>query len=206
MTNIFLLTIIILLFLIILIQIWIYRKNLKDDISLSNNISKEFIEKEKDLKKIYEELISVNGLLETYNKVIQDKSDELKVYKEASSNNKEKALFSSLIGILEFIEKFNRENKIQDEKTKNYLTAIQDKLDLALSASGLEKFEPDLYQNIMDVAGCSPNIFTKKTSDPKKVNLISKIIKPGYRILIKDDKFNYIKNAEVEIFELEKNE
>ena len=51
MTNIFLLTIIILLFLIILIQIWIYRKNLKDDISLSNNISKEFIEKEKDLKK-----------------------------------------------------------------------------------------------------------------------------------------------------------
>lgn len=206
MTNIFLLTIIILLFLIILIQIWIYRKNLKDDISLSNNISKEFIEKEKDLKKIYEELISVNGLLETYNKVIQDKSDELKVYKEASSNNKEKALFSSLIGILEFIEKFNRENKIQDEKTKNYLTAIQDKLDLALSASGLEKFEPDLHQNIMDVTGCSPNIFTKKTSDPKKVNLISKIIKPGYRILIKDDKFNYIKNAEVEIFELEKNE
>tara|TARA_B100002019_G_scaffold117206_2_gene100674 strand:+ start:4397 stop:5017 length:621 start_codon:yes stop_codon:yes gene_type:complete len=206
MTNIFLLTIIILLFLIILIQIWIYRKNLKDDISLSNNISKEFIEKEKDLKKIYEELISVNGLLETYNKVIQDKSDELKVYKEASSNNKEKALFSSLIGILEFVEKFNRENKIQDEKTKNYLTAIQDKLDLALSASGLEKFEPDLHQNIMDVTGCSPNIFTKKTSDPKKVNLISKIIKPGYRILIKDDKFNYIKNAEVEIFELEKNE
>ena len=204
MTNIFLLTIIILLFLIILIQIWIYRKNLKDDISLSNNISKEFIEKEKDLKKIYEELISVNGLLETYNKVIQDKSDELKVYKEASSNNKEKALFSSLIGILEFVEKFNRENKIQDEKTKNYLTAIQDKLDLALSASGLEKFEPDLHQNIMDVTGCSPNIFTKKTSDPKKVNLISKIIKPGYRILIKDDKFNYIKNAEVEIFELEK--
>ena len=191
---------------IILIQIWIYRKNLKDDISLSNNISNEFIEKEKDLNKIYQELISVNGLLETYNKVIQDKSDELKVYKEASSNNKEKALFSSLIGILEFIEKFNRENKIQDEKTKNYLTAIQDKLDLALSASGLEKFEPDLYQNIMDITGCSPNIFTKKTSDPQKVNLISKIIKPGYRILIKDDKFNYIKNAEVEIFELEKNE
>ena len=47
----------------------------------------------------------------------------------------------------------------------------------------------------MDITGCSPNIFTKKTSDPKKVNLISKIIKPGYQILIKDDKFNYIKNA-----------
>ena len=33
---------------------------------------------------------------------------------------------------------------------------------------------------------------------------ISSVIKPGYRILIRDDKFNYIKNAEVEIFELEK--
>ena len=45
---------------------------------------------------------------------------------------------------------------------------------------------------------------TKKTSDSDKVNLISSVLKPGYRILIRDDKFNYIKNAEVEIFELEK--
>ena len=36
------------------------------------------------------------------------------------------------------------------------------------------------------------------------INLIFSVIKPGYRILIRDDKFNYIKNAEVEIFELEK--
>jgi hypothetical protein len=44
----------------------------------------------------------------------------------------------------------------------------------------------------------------KKTTDSDKINLISSVIKPGYRILIRDDKFNYIKNAEVEIFELEK--
>ena len=56
----------------------------------------------------------------------------------------------------------------------------------------------------MDTIGCTPIKNTKKTTDSDKVNLISSVIKPGYRILIRDDKFNYIKNAEVEIFELEK--
>ena len=56
----------------------------------------------------------------------------------------------------------------------------------------------------MDLSGCTPVMNTKKTTDPNKVNLISKVIKPGYRVLINDDKFNYIKNAEVEVFELEK--
>ena len=55
----------------------------------------------------------------------------------------------------------------------------------------------------MEVSGCTPSRNTKKTNSINKVNLISKILKPGYRILIKDDKFLYVKNAEVEIFELE---
>ena len=91
-----------------------------------------------------------------------------------------------------------------DEKTKNYLIAIQDKLEIALSSTGIEKFEPNLNENIMEVIGCTPSKITKKTTDSNKINLISSVIKPGYRILIRDDKFNYIKNAEVEIFELEK--
>ena len=94
-------------------------------------------------------------------------------------------------------------NKNLDEKTKNYLVAIQDKLEIAISSTGIEKFEPNINDNIMDVIGCTPSSNTIKTNDSSKVNLISRVLKPGYRILIKDDKFNYIKNAEVEIFELE---
>ncbi len=122
---------------------------------------------------------------------------------EASNNNKQKGLFSSLIEIIDFVEKFNLENKNLDEKTKNYLIAIQDKLEITLSSTGIEKFEPNLNDNIMEVSGCTPSRNTKKTNSINKVNLISKILKPGYRILIKDDKFLYVKNAEVEIFELE---
>ena len=91
-----------------------------------------------------------------------------------------------------------------DEKTKNYLIAIQDKIEITLSSIGIEKFKPQLDKNIMDLAGCTPSRNTAKTSNVNKVNHISKVLKPGYRILIKDDKFDYIKNAEVEIFELEK--
>ena len=94
-------------------------------------------------------------------------------------------------------------NKNLDEKTKNYLVAIQDKLEIAISSTGIEKFEPNINDNIMDVIGCTPSSNTIKTNDSSKVNLTSRVLKPGYRILIKDDKFNYIKNAEVEIFELE---
>ena len=151
-----------------------------------------------------EDINSVNGLLQTYNKIITEKTAELEHYKNASLDSKQKGLFSSLISISEFIEKFNEDNLSLDEKTKNYLIAIQDKLEIALSSSGIEKFEPNLNENIMEVIGCTPSKITKKTTDSNKINLISSVIKPGYRILIRDDKFNYIKNAEVEIFELEK--
>jgi molecular chaperone GrpE (heat shock protein) len=151
-----------------------------------------------------EDINSVNGLLQTYNKIITEKTAELEHYKNANIDSKQKGLFSSLISISDFIEKFNKDNPSLDEKTKNYLIAIQDKLEIALSSSGIEKFEPNLNENIMEVIGCTPCKITKKTTDSNKINLISSVIKPGYRILIRDDKFNYIKNAEVEIFELEK--
>ena len=166
-------------------------------------LAKEIESLDKQLKDLQEQISSNNNLLETYNKVITNKSEELESYKEASTNTKQKGLFTSLIGIIDFIEKFNLDNNNLDEKTKNYLIAIQDKLEIALSSTGIEKFEPNLNDNIMEVMGCTPSRKTQKTNNKNKVNLISRVLKPGYRILIKDDKFNYIKNAEVEIFELE---
>ena len=189
---------------IIIVQFWIYRNSKKDFDDLFDGLEEEFKDNEQRMKKMDEDLNSVNGLLQTYNKIITEKTAELEHYKNANIDSKQKGLFSSLINISDFIEKFNQDNPSLDEKTKNYLIAIQDKLEIALSSSGIEKFEPNLNENIMEVIGCTPSKNTKKTTDSNKVNLISSVIKPGYRILIRDDKFNYIKNAEVEVFELEK--
>lgn len=189
---------------IIIAQFWIFKKSNKDFEDLFDGLEEEFKDSEQRMKKMDEDINSVNGLLQTYNKIIIEKTAELEHYKNANIDSKQKGLFSSLISISEFIEKFNEDNLSLDEKTKNYLTAIQDKLEIALSSSGIEKFEPNLNENIMEVIGCTPSKITKKTTDSNKINLISSVIKPGYRILIRDDKFNYIKNAEVEIFELEK--
>ena len=189
---------------IIIAQFWIFKKSNKDFEDLFDGLEEEFKDSEQRMKKMDEDINSVNGLLQTYNKIITEKTAELEHYKNASIDSKQKGLFSSLISISEFIEKFNEDNLSLDEKTKNYLIAIQDKLEIALSSSGIEKFEPNLNENIMEVIGCTPSKITKKTTDSNKINLISSVIKPGYRILIRDDKFNYIKNAEVEIFELEK--
>jgi len=189
---------------IIITQFWIFKNSKKDFEDLFDGLEEEFKDSEQRMKKMDEDINSVNGLLQTYNKIITEKSAELEHYKNASLDSKQKGLFSSLINISEFIEKFNKDNSSLDEKTKNYLIAIQDKLEIALSSSGIEKFEPNLNENIMEVIGCTPSKITKKTTDSNKINLISSVIKPGYRILIRDDKFNYLKNAEVEIFELEK--
>ncbi len=188
---------------ILIVQLWFANKNRNENLDLSEDINREIESLDKELKEIKEQISSNNNLLETYNKVISNKSEELESYKEANTNTKQKGLFTSLIGIIDFIEKFNLDNNHLDEKTKNYLIAIQDKLEIAISSTGIEKFEPNLNDNIMEVTGCTPSRKTQKTNDASKVNLISRVLKPGYRILIKDDKFNYIKNAEVEIFELD---
>ena len=204
MNTTILISVLVFIVIILIVQLWFANKSRNENYDLSEDIYREIESLDKELKEIKEQTSSNNNLLETYNKVIADKSEELEHYKNASIDSKQKGLFSNLISISEFIEKFNEDNLSLDEKTKNYLTAIQDKLEIALSSSGIEKFEPNLNENIMEVIGCTPSKITKKTTDSNKINLISSVIKPGYRILIRDDKFNFIKNAEVEIFELEK--
>ena len=203
MDTIILISILVFLVVMLIVLLWFAKKNQNENYDLTEDINREIEALDKELKELNEKITSNNNLLDTYNKVITNKSEELETYKEASNNNKQKGLFSSLIEIIDFVEKFNLENKNLDEKTKNYLIAIQDKPEIALSSTGIEKFEPNLNDNIMEVMGCTPSRKTQKTNNKNKVNLISRVLKPGYRILIKDDKFNYIKNAEVEIFELE---
>ena len=171
--------------------------NLKEKIS---NLHKDF---GSGLETINENVLEISELLETYKKVVEEKNNELKKYKEGGDLQKQKNLFVSLIEILEFINEFKKNLNNLDEKTKNYVEAIYDKLEIILMNSGVEKFSPEINQNVLEFNGCSPSIETKKTKEKNKVNLISSVIKPGYRLQIKENDFIILKNSEVQVYELD---
>ena len=156
-----------------------------------------------NLEILNKNILGINDLLETYKKVIDEKNEELNKYKEGGELLKHKGLFMSLIDILDFINKFSSSSNNLDEKTKNYITAIHDKLDIVLTNSGVEKFTPEINKNLLETNGCSPSIETKKTKDKNKVNFISSVINPGYRLQTKKNEFIVLKNSEVKVYELE---
>ena len=178
---------------------WLRKNSIKivmemDDESKINTENLEVLDKH---------IIETKDLLETYNKVIDEKTAELNKYKDGGELAKQKGLFNSLIEIEEFIKKFSETSSNLDERTKNYITAIKDKLGIVLTNSGIEQFSPELNQNVLEEKGCSSALETKKTKNPSKVNLIASVIKPGYRLQVKENEFIFLKNAEVQVYELE---
>ena len=192
----------IIIVIVLLCAAWLTFWTKKNSSNLSDEIDDLNEETGTNLEILNRNILGINNLLETYKKVIDEKNEELKKYKEGSELLKQKGLFVSLIDILEFINNFNSSTNNLDEKTKNYIIAVQDKLDIVLTNFGVEKFRPEINQNVLEINGCSPSIETKETKDKNKVNLISNIIKPGYRLQTKDNEFIILKNSEVQVFEL----
>ena len=188
---------------IVLCTIWITWWLRRNAIKIVMEMDEESKHNAKNLEILNTHIIKTNDLLETYNKVIDEKGAELNKYKDGGELAKQKGLFNSLIEIEEFIKKFSETSSNLDERTKNYITAIKDKLGIVLTNSGIEQFSPELNQNVLEEQGCSSGLETKKTKDPAKVNLIASIVKPGYRLQVKENEFIFLKNAEVQVYELE---
>ena len=188
---------------VLLCAAWLTFWSKKNYSNISDEIDDLNEETGSNLEILNKNVLGINDLLETYKKVIDEKNKELNKYREGGELLKHKGLFISLIDILDFINKFSSSSNNLDEKTKNYITAIHDKLDIVLTNSGVEKFSPEINKNILEINGCSPSIETKKTKDKNKVNLISSVIKPGYRLQTKEKEFIILKNSEVQVFELE---
>ena len=191
------------IFIVLLCAAWLTFWSKKNYSNISDEIDDLNEETGSNLEILNKNVLGINDLLETYKKVIDEKTKELNKYKEGGELLKHKGLFISLIDILDFINKFSSSSNNLDEKTKNYITAIHDKLDIVLTNSGVEKFSPEINKNILEINGCSPTIETKKTKDKNKVNLISSVIKPGYRLQTKENEFIVLKNSEVKVYELE---
>ena len=188
---------------IVLCTIWTTWWLRRNAIKIVMEMDDESKHNAENLETLNTHIIKTNDLLETYNKVIDEKGAELNKYKDGGELAKQKGLFNSLIEIEEFIKKFSETSSNLDERTKNYITAIKDKLGIVLTNSGIEQFSPELNQNVLEEKGCSSGLKTKKTKDPAKVNLIASIIKPGYRLQVKENEFIFLKNAEVQVYELE---
>ena len=188
---------------VLLCAAWLTFWSKKNYSNISDEIDDLNEETGSNLEILNKNVLGINDLLETYKKVIDEKNEELNKYREGGELLKHKGLFISLIDILDFINKFSSSSNNLDEKTKNYITAIHDKLDIVLTNSGVEKFSPEINQNLLEINGCSPSIETKKTKDKNKVNLISSVIKPGYRLQTKENEFIILKNSEVQVYELE---
>jgi len=188
---------------IVLCTIWTTWWLRRNAIKIVMEIDDESKHNAENLETLNTHIIKTNDLLETYNKVIDEKGAELNKYKDGGELAKQKGLFNSLIEIEEFIKKFSETSSNLDERTKNYITAIKDKLGIVLTNSGIEQFSPELNQNVLEEKGCSSALETKKTKDPAKVNLIASIVKPGYRLQVKENEFIFLKNAEVQVYELE---
>ncbi len=188
---------------VVLCTIWITWWLRRNSLKIVMEMDDESKHNAENLETLNTHIIKTNDLLETYNKVIDEKGVELNKYKDGGELAKQRGLFNSLIEIEEFIKKFSETSSNLDERTKNYITAIKDKLGIVLTNSGIEQFSPELNQNVLEEKGCSSGLKTKKTKDPAKVNLIASIVKPGYRLQVKENEFIFLKNAEVQVYELE---
>ena len=188
---------------VVLSTIWMTWWLRRNSIKIVMEMDDESKHNAENLEILNKHIIKTNDLLETYNKVIDEKGVELNKYKVGGELAKQKGLFNSLIEIEEFIKKFSETSNNLDERTKNYIVAIKDKLGIVLTNSGIERFSPELNQNVLKEKGCSSSLNTKKTKDPAKVNLIANVLKPGYRLQIKENEFIFLKNAEVQVYELE---
>ena len=197
---IYLILIILLPIILTSFMIWRIEKNSK---IIKKKINEESKHNEQNLETMNDNIGETNKLLTTYKKTIEEKSHELKKYKEGAEIAKTKGVLVSLIGILEFVEQFEKKSKDLDENSKNYIEAIKDKMQILLINSGVEIFKPELNKNVLDVQGCSSNLLTKKTKDPSKINLIANVIKPGYKFQVRTNDFIFLKNAEVVVYELE---
>ena len=188
---------------VVLCTIWTTWWLRRNSIKIVMEMDDESKHNDENLEILNTHIIKTNNLLETYNKVIDEKGAELNKYKDGGELAKQKGLFNSLIEIEEFIKKFSETSSNLDERTKNYITAIKDKLGIVLTNSGIEQFSPELNQNVLEEKGCSSGMETKKTKNPSKVNLIASVIKTGYRLQVKENEFIFLKNAEVQVYELE---
>jgi len=173
----------------------------------TNNKIKDFINEVSDYLNKLGKLVStdqkqavkeINERLKIFETFANEKNQELLLYKEGYEYSKQKNIINGILDCVELIEK-SKDNNITNE---NYLSAIKEKLEIILNNNGVEKFTPNINEKIFDTIGCEPSQITEKTTDENKINIIHSVLKPGYKIKLKDNLYKIVKKSLVKVYGL----
>ena len=111
-----------------------------------------------------------------------------------------------MLGLIENIKYIDRNlerDEIKNSDLSRFLEASKDKLELLLSAQGVEKYTPEIDRPITDIDGCKA-VETINTTDNSKINFIHSVIKDGYKLQLNNNEIKIISDAEVIVYKLEK--
>ena len=144
----------------------------------------------------------INERLKIFETFANEKNQELQLYKEGYEYSKQKSIINGILDCVELIERSIEKSKDNNITNENYLSAIKEKLEIILNNNGVEKFTPNINEKIFDTTGCEPSQITEKTTDENKINVIHSVLKPGYKIKLKDNLYKIVKKSLVKVYGL----
>ena len=144
----------------------------------------------------------INERLKIFETFANEKNQELLLYKEGYEYSKQKSIINGILDCVELIERSIEKSKDNNITNENYLSAIKEKLEIILNNNGVEKFTPNINEKIFDTTGCEPSQITEKTTDENKINVIHSVLKPGYKIKLKDNLYKIVKKSLVKVYGL----
>jgi len=177
----------------------------------TNNKIKDFINEVSDYLNKLGKLVStdqkqavkeINERLKIFETFANEKNQELLLYKEGYEYSKQKNIINGILDCVELIERSIEKSKDNNITNENYLSAIKEKLEIILNNNGVEKFTPNINEKIFDTTGCEPSQITEKTTDENKINVIHSVLKPGYKIKLKDNLYKIVKKSLVKVYGL----
>ena len=177
----------------------------------TNNKIKDFINEVSDYLNKLGKLVStdqkqavkeINERLKIFETFANEKNQELQLYKEGYEYSKQKNIINGILDCIELIDSSIEKSKDNNITNDNYLPAIKEKLEIILNNNGVEKFTPNINEKIFDTTGCEPSQITEKTTDENKINIIHSVLKPGYKIKLKDNLYKIVKKSLVKVYGL----
>lgn len=191
MISFILMGLILFVVLIVFYQVFKIQKNLSDQSIFLNEVKGSN-------QKLETNLHENSQLLKDFQTITKDASEELKAYKEGYDLVKSRGMVLNLINLMEFTKSALEKCKDSDEKSKNYLNAIKDKIEIFLNNFGVEEYLPEVGENI-DQTGCVVKE-TETTDRPDKIDTILQVLKPGFMMSLDEADQIIIKEAEVKAY------
>ena len=174
-----------------------YQKEInKQNKVLISELKKIISQLNTDITKLSEQVVSFRSLAE-------ERSTEIKRYKEGYDFAKSKSFMLGLIENIKYIDRNLERDEIKNSDLSRFLEASKDKLELLLSAQGVEKYTPEIDRPITEIDGCKA-VETINTTDNSKINFIHSVIKDGYKLQLNNNEIKIISDAEVIVYKLEK--